>query len=119
MHIPPHTFDELLAELEDQIRSAADTRNIPSPTRKALHDAIDCLITAQRTWNEQPPVQPTPVEQALAKLAEDKLRITIDGRLYAARVMEAGGAVDYDCVVALEDGKPIKQIPIQDYLDNW
>jgi hypothetical protein len=118
MHIQPHTFNELLAELEDQIRSAADTRNIPGATKKALHQAIDCLITAQRTWNEQPPVQPTPVEQAIEKLAEAKLRITIDGRLYAARVMEAGGAVDYDCVIAFDDGKPVKQIPVQDYLDR-
>jgi len=68
-------------------------------------------------------IQVDPFQLALSKLAENKLRITIDGRIYAARVVAAGEkvptATEEDYVIALEDGMIVKRIPIQDYLNNW
>jgi len=68
-------------------------------------------------------IQVDPFQLALSKLAENKLRITIVGRIYAARVVAAGEkvptATEEDYVIALEDGMIVKRIPIQDYLNNW
>lgn len=68
-------------------------------------------------------IQADPFQLALSKLAENKLRITIEGRLYAARVVAAGEkvptATEEDYVIAFEDGVIVKRIPIQDYLNNW
>jgi hypothetical protein len=67
--------------------------------------------------------QPDPFQSALSKLAENKLRITIEGRIYAARVVAAGEKVptstEEDYVIAFGDGVIVKRIPIQDYLNNW
>jgi len=69
-------------------------------------------------------IQADPFQLALSKLAENKLRITIEGRLYAARVVAAGEkvptATEEDYVIAFDlDGMIVKRIPIQDYLNNW
>ena len=68
-------------------------------------------------------IQADPFQLALSKLAENKLRITIEGRIYAARVVAAGEkvptATEEDYVIAFEDGMIVKRIPIQDYLNNW
>ena len=68
-------------------------------------------------------IQVNPFQLALSKLAENKLRITIEGRIYAARVVAAGEkvptATEEDYVIAFEDGMIVKRIPIQDYLNNW
>jgi len=67
--------------------------------------------------------QPDPFQSALSKLAENRLRVTIDGRIYAARVVAAGEkvptATEEDYVIAFGDGVIVKRIPIQDYLNNW
>ena len=67
--------------------------------------------------------QPDPFQSALSKLAENKLRITIEGRIYAARVVAAGEkvptATEEDYVIAFGDGVIVNRIPIQDYLNNW
>ena len=67
--------------------------------------------------------QPDPFQAALSKLAENRLRVTIDGRIYAARVVAAGEkvptAIKEDCVIVFGDGVVVKCIPLQDYLNNW
>jgi len=68
-------------------------------------------------------IQADPFQLALSKLAENRLRVTIDGRIYAARVVAAGEkvptATEEDYVIAFGDGVIVKRIPIHDYLNNW
>ncbi len=80
--------------------------------------------------------QHDPFQSALSKLAENKLRVTIDGRIYAARVVAVGEKVptatssgkvkrfasltmNEHYVIAFEDGVMVERNPIQDYLNNW
>jgi hypothetical protein len=68
-------------------------------------------------------IQADPFQLALSKLAENRLRVTIEGRIYAARVVAVGEkvptAIKEDCVIAFGDGVVVKCIPLQDYLSNW
>jgi hypothetical protein len=65
-----------------------------------------------------------PCQQALAKLAANRLRITIDGRLHAARVAQRGESIfgitiHEDSICAFEDGALVKIIPAEEYLVHW
>ena len=43
-------FEEILGDLELQARQAAETRDIPSDVRRALHAAVDNIMEAQSAW---------------------------------------------------------------------
>ena len=128
--------------IEHDLSHAASTRNIPAAARQALHAAIDSAITAQRIllnpeapeevrlppdhakWASYKQPSEDSHQQALTKLAENNLRITIDGRTYAARVVQkgeiiSGATIPEDSICAFEDGALVKTIPVQEYLINW
>ena len=96
--------------------TGCEASQLPQPFKKTIRFMTS---TAKVNYCNQP----DPFQAALSKLAENRLRVTIDGRLYAARVVAAGEkvptATEEDYVIAFGDGVIVKRIPIQDYLNNW